>query len=1014
MADYKLSFTAAEIDEKLGMVAQPDFEQNDENAAGYIKNRPFYDSRKIISTGDKTASGIVENTCAYNFVKVADNIDFDIEKYTYFSLKSKHYMFDNCKIRFHKNYGVSMFHDNGVLRGFYAKTQEESDIFYNEELSNYDDVYRHINITQELIEGKTYSVVYDGQVYECVAKSYNNWYVYLGNGNLKDDLPNTGEPFVIFSYEIYDTAFIAQQFEPHTISITSIENGTTVSILPETSIIMGTNPFTTGLYLYLEDAEIGKDFDVIYSFSYEDGELKDIEQKYIKDMYYDNGIIESILIEETIIRGFELMEDPLYAVQNPFTLNLVADSDYIVNFDGIEYVLLANNIYDNAFYIGNMSYIDQEGNEDCPFGIMSDGRYVVIATLSTREYHTISIKERRRDINKINAKYLDIMSVNKNVLFDDEIWFEQWDDNYYGAWHYVADCSLTIGETYDVVFDGIKYNNLICFDDYGYPSIGSAYDENFSEYPFEIFYDNEDFGIYFNIAEGIHTVSVIWHQQFLDKKYIPLNLPFMKTDKVESFNECIDGFTQWDTGYGKDIEYYGSHEELEKVFKLRVGKTYDVIFDGIQYNDLVCYSYDWGPCIGAKYYEGFSEYPFAIEMRRCATDEICFSILTSSDASEHTIVVLEDGYVIDEKYLPNINADINILQPDLSQTDESAQDFVKGVLRNEHLPEGYPYKEIVDDVIYDGIDVPFSYSSRNKIYYQMQLDCQLIVGETYVVTWDGVEYPNLVAYTDSYGWTTLGSSYDDIRNSSITKEIPFCMFISGNEEYPECDTILSGSTHNITIVHKKHVTHTIAKEFIPSGTSSWNELVDKPFDLKHLGVDAMTITWNGNPDGYETNAMDEDGRVYMCKVSDAILPLESFDGATLTTVLNGNSNTSKLKIDESVADGSLIIGAPIVIAACPVIKEIVIYAVQEDVTKNGLTLSAGVYFLGVTDESGELIAYVSKLQTVDAIRLVQIEEHFIPNSVTDVTNKLANTEIEEWIFELEDGTMITKKVVVDQ
>lgn len=40
--EYKLPYAGAEIVEKLGMIAQPDWEENDETAAGYIKNRPFY------------------------------------------------------------------------------------------------------------------------------------------------------------------------------------------------------------------------------------------------------------------------------------------------------------------------------------------------------------------------------------------------------------------------------------------------------------------------------------------------------------------------------------------------------------------------------------------------------------------------------------------------------------------------------------------------------------------------------------------------------------------------------------------------------------------------------------------------------------------------------------------------------------------------------------------------------------------------------------------------------------
>ncbi len=55
--EYKLSYTAQEIDEKLGQISTPDWEQNDPQGEGYIKNKPF----GIESTGIKTFDNLIDN-----------------------------------------------------------------------------------------------------------------------------------------------------------------------------------------------------------------------------------------------------------------------------------------------------------------------------------------------------------------------------------------------------------------------------------------------------------------------------------------------------------------------------------------------------------------------------------------------------------------------------------------------------------------------------------------------------------------------------------------------------------------------------------------------------------------------------------------------------------------------------------------------------------------------------------------------------------------------------------------
>ena len=77
------------------------------------------------------------------------------------------------------------------------------------------------------------------------------------------------------------------------------------------------------------------------------------------------------------------------------------------------------------------------------------------------------------------------------------------------------------------------------------------------------------------------------------------------------------------------------------------------------------------------------------------------------------------------------------IQADLSQTDSAQVDYVKGVIRQESLPEGYPYKEMA--TILDGT---FEFSDHNGIYMYGITDEDFIIidGKSYTVIWDGETY----------------------------------------------------------------------------------------------------------------------------------------------------------------------------------------------------------------------------------------------------------------------------------
>ncbi len=64
MADYKLSYTGQEIDEKLGTI--PNWDQNDPTAIDYIKNRPFYSVTDNVKKIVLQSTPIVNNSVQWN------------------------------------------------------------------------------------------------------------------------------------------------------------------------------------------------------------------------------------------------------------------------------------------------------------------------------------------------------------------------------------------------------------------------------------------------------------------------------------------------------------------------------------------------------------------------------------------------------------------------------------------------------------------------------------------------------------------------------------------------------------------------------------------------------------------------------------------------------------------------------------------------------------------------------------------------------------------------------------
>lgn len=92
-------------------------------------------------------------------------------------------------------------------------------------------------------------------------------------------------------------------------------------------------------------------------------------------------------------------------------------------------------------------------------------------------------------------------------------------------------------------------------------------------------------------------------------------------------------------------------------------------------------------------------------------------------------------------------------QADLSQTDTTKPDYVKGVIRQESLPDGYPYKD--QETILGGT---FEFADGGGVYMHQIADegFTIVDGKSYTIIWD-VETYQCVAITVDNGLVVLGN-----------------------------------------------------------------------------------------------------------------------------------------------------------------------------------------------------------------------------------------------------------------
>ena len=235
--------------------------------------------------------------------------------------------------------------------------------------------------TQPFVVGDEYTVVFNGETYKCVAWNGPDNDICIGSGDVYGG-EEQGEdvPFVIYYWDGSCTLKVR-------------ENGTyTVGIYKETYALKKIDK------KYLPD-------DVIAQADW--NQTNETANDYIKNRPFGEVKTLDAIIPETTVEGFSLMQNSIYAVQNPFSFNPNSDTVYTVVWDGVSYdVELVVITQGSMGYMGNENYVNMTAGGDIPFAIIFAGGGIFLATESTANSHTFSVGIPTEEIKKIDKKYL--------------------------------------------------------------------------------------------------------------------------------------------------------------------------------------------------------------------------------------------------------------------------------------------------------------------------------------------------------------------------------------------------------------------------------------------------------------------------------------------------------------------------------------------------------------------------------------------------------------------------------
>ena len=260
--------------------------------------------------------------------------------------------------------------------------------------------------------------------------------------------------------------------------------------------------------------------------------------------------------------------------------------------------------------------------------------------------------------------------------------------------------------------------------------------------------------------------------------------------------------------------------------------------------------------------------------------------------SEAYCILEEESYILDSNkqwHKKKIGEDLTgQAQADLSQIDSTQADYVKGIIRQESLPEGYPYKS--EEAILDGT---FEFVDEGGIYTHAISDENFSYadGKSYTVIWDGVTYQCIA--TTFNGMHVLGNL--GILGAGDDTGEPF-LFADQGIGQKVIVTNSIAATHTITI--RQETIYPIASEFLPldsTPTAESMNLVTSDGVKNALDKKMMLVINNArmpNSDSWQSITYGNGKFVAVASVSDKAAYSEDGINWTASTMSNSTNRFS--------------------------------------------------------------------------------------------------------------------------
>lgn len=243
--------------------------------------------------------------------------------------------------------------------------------------------------------------------------------------------------------------------------------------------------------------------------------------------------------------------------------NIIGGDTYIVEYNGVDYTLVAEKWTSNPDGTGKIMYTLGAGNKDAsPFLIrIIPDDFLLIKVYDGATTASIAIRKPANIVHKLDNKFLDIDWFPKNriekswIIPEQAYTFHETNGKILYTKEVYPPINLVVGETYSVVWDGVTYD-CGCWQSVIsgtiYNNLGDSSEEHPSGEPFLIRttpLDEESGLLVINSNDLVltHRVGVYKPEKVLNKlpeEYLPAPAVFTTTDKTtascnKTFAECL-------------------------------------------------------------------------------------------------------------------------------------------------------------------------------------------------------------------------------------------------------------------------------------------------------------------------------------------------------------------------------------------------------------------------------------------------------------------------------------------